>query len=142
VRGDLVAAALPSWDRTPFQPHQRCKGAGCDCKGLLWGVASELGFPEAESEYAKALDYNLSKRSGVPSVRLKEGFAALFDPAQDMRAGDVLLCKWDGHAGHIAIFDGARVWSSLPGLGVRSRTLRSLFHKFPLDSIWRWRESE
>jgi hypothetical protein len=24
------------------------KGKGCDCKGLIWGAARELGFPEAE----------------------------------------------------------------------------------------------
>lgn len=138
-RGKLVAKALPSWEKTPFHPQAKLKGIGCDCKGLLWGVAEELKFPEAQSEYAKAIDYSLSRRNGVPSVRLKEGFAALFDPVADMKAGDILLLEWDGEAGHIAIFDGNRAWSSLPGSGVRSRSLPALFHKFPLDSIWRWR---
>jgi cell wall-associated NlpC family hydrolase len=135
----MVAAALPSWEKTPFHPQARIKGAGCDCKGLLWGVADELGFPEAQSEYARAIDYSLSKRNGVPSDRLKEGFAALFDPVTDMQAGDILLCKWDGKVGHIAIFDGTRAWSALPGAGVRPRSLAALLHRFPLDSIWRWR---
>jgi hypothetical protein len=92
-RGQLVAAALPAWEKTPFHPQARVKGAGCDCKGLLWGVADELGFPEAQSEYAKAIDYSLTKRDGVPSARLKEGFAALFDPVTDMQAGDILLLQ-------------------------------------------------
>lgn len=139
-KGAQVAAALPSWEGTPFHPHAKTKGAGCDCKGLLWGVADELGFSEAGSEYARALDYNLSKRNGVPSARLREGFSSLFDPVQDMKPGDILLCNWGGQPGHIAIFDGERAWSSLPGSGVKSRTLRSLFHKFPLDSVWRWRD--
>jgi hypothetical protein len=140
TRGELVAAALPSWDKTPFEDHQRCKGAGTDCKGLLWGIATELNFPEAQSEYATTTDYNLRKRDGVPWRRLKEGFAALFDQVSDMKPGDILLCLLGDGPGHIAIFDGARAWSSLPGSGVRSRTLRSLFHKFPLDSVWRWRD--
>jgi cell wall-associated NlpC family hydrolase len=140
TRGEQVAFAVQFWDKTPFADHQRCKGAGCDCKGLLWGVTDELGFPEAQSEYAKAVDYSLRRRDGLPSDRLKQGFAELFDQVRDMRAGDVLLCKWDGQPGHIAIFDGERAWSSLPGSGVRSRSLSVLFHKFPLDSIWRWRD--
>jgi hypothetical protein len=139
TRGEQVAFAVQFWDKTPFHPQAKAKGAGCDCKGLLWGVTDELGFPEAQSEYAQAIDYSLSRRDGIPSARLKEGFSALFDLVDDMRAGDVLLCKWDGHAGHIAIFDGERAWSALPGSGVRSRSLDVLFHKFPLDSIWRWR---
>jgi hypothetical protein len=139
-RGARVAAAVRSWEGTPFQDHQRCKGAGVDCKGLLWGVADELGFPEAQSEYAQTIDYNLRLRNGIPSARLKEGFAALFDPVTDeWKPGDILLCKHDGQVGHIAIFDGERAWNALPESGVKSRTLRSLFHKYPLDSVWRWR---
>jgi len=104
-------------------------------------VTEEVGFPEAQSEYAKELNYNLRKRDGVPSARLKEGFASLFDPVSgEWKPGDILLCQVGGHAGHIAIWDGNRAWSSLPGSGVRSRTVRSLFHKFPLDSVWRWRD--
>lgn len=139
-RGELVAQALPSWDRTPFHPHAKAKGAGCDCKGLLWGVAEELGFPEAQSEYAQALDYNLSKREGVPADRLREGFSKLFRRVKKPRPGDILLCDWGGKPGHIAIYAGdGRAWSSLPGSGVRCRRLEVLHHKFPLDSIWRWK---
>jgi hypothetical protein len=141
TRGEMVAGALPSWDKTPFHPHARVKSAGCDCKGLLWGIAEELGFPEAESEYAKATDYNLMRRNGIPSARLKEGFAELFDPvADEWRPGDILLCKCFGHPGHVAIWDGARVWNALPNSGVRSRSLSVLKHHFPIDSAWRWRD--
>ena len=141
LRGELVAAVLPSWDRTPFEDHQRCKGVGADCKGFFWGVTDELGFPEAQSEYAQDVSYNLRKRDGIPSKRLKEGMAALFDTVSgEWKLGDILLCKLEGHPAHIALWDGERAWSSLPGSGVRSRTLRSLFHKFPLDSVWRWRD--
>lgn len=138
----MVVQALPAWEGTKFHPHAKARGAGCDCKGLLWGVAEELGFPEAQSGYATTIDYSLAKRDGIPAATLKEGIASLFDRvAEDIRAGDILLCKWGGHPGHIAIADGAgRAWSALPAGGVRRRELCVLFHRFPLDSIWRWRE--
>ena len=140
ARGDLVAAELPKWDRTPFHPHAKARGVGCDCKGLLWGVTEELGFPEAQSEYARALDYNLLKRDGVPAERLRDGFSKLFRQVKTPMPGDILLCSWDGKPGHIAIYAGDdRAWSSLPTSGVRQRPLRVLFHYFPLDSIWRWK---
>jgi len=140
-RGGLVAEAVKSWQGTPFEDHQRRKHAGADCKGFFWGVTEELGFPEAQSEYAQDISYNLRKRDGIPHRRLKEGLAALFDPVSgEWKPGDILLCKHGGYPAHIALWDGERVWSSLPGVGVKSRTLRSLFHKFPLDSVWRWRD--
>jgi cell wall-associated NlpC family hydrolase len=140
ARGDLVAEALQGWDGTPFHPHAKAKGAGCDCKGLLWGVAEQLGFPEADSEYALALDYSLTKRDGVPADRLREGLAKLFRQVKKLKPGDILLCNWDGKPGHIAIYAGDdRAWSALPSSGVRCRPLCVLFHKFPLDSVWRWK---
>jgi hypothetical protein len=152
-RGALVAAELPNWYKTPFIPLQSVKGRGVDCKGFHLGVARELGFPEAESEYAKSLDYSLTKPHGVPSAKLREGFAALFDRvdaprpvngATDeleavLKPGDILLCKWGGKPAHIALWDGNRAWNAIPYSGVKPRTLRCLFHRFPFDSIWRWK---
>lgn len=108
---------------------------------MLWGAASELGFPEAGSEYATTTSYSLTKRHGVPSDRLVEGFSALFDRVEDMERGDILLLKWSGSVAHIAVFAGdGRAWSSLPGSGVRCRRLEVLLAKFPLHSVWRWRD--
>jgi cell wall-associated NlpC family hydrolase len=140
TKGERVVRALPAWDRTRFHPHSRLKSVGVDCKGLLWGVAEELGFPEAKSEYARSLDYDLTKREGIPSGKLREGFAALFDRVETLEPGDILLCKWGNRPGHIAIYAGDdRAWHAIPSSGVRCRKLDVLFHKFPLDSIWRWR---
>jgi hypothetical protein len=47
------------------------KGVGCDCKGLVQGVARELGFPEAESFYATFASYRPDRP--VPSRLLIEG---------------------------------------------------------------------
>lgn len=137
----MVAAEAHEWLGTPFAWQQSQKGVGCDCKGLLWGVARELGFPEATSLYARVADYSPTRP--VPSALLKEGMAAIFDPVEEMRPGDVLLLKMHGKASHIAIVSsetraihaqiGPKDW-------VKETSLRSLLKMFPVDSAWRWRD--
>lgn len=134
--GLRVADEARTWIGTPFHWQASQKGAGCDCKGLVWGIARELDRPEAQSLYASMADYG----ARFDGKLLKEGIARIFKPATDMQPGDVLLCKWNGQPGHLAIYLGNdRVISSIPGVGVKERSLRALFHKFPLDSVWRWR---
>jgi cell wall-associated NlpC family hydrolase len=142
TRGELVAAEAREWLGTKFVWQASCKGVGCDCKGLLWGVARELGFPEAESLYAKVSDYSPTRP--VPSALLKQGFAEIFDPVDEIQLGDVLLLKIGGKASHIAIVSaddraihaqiGSKDW-------VKEASLRPLLKMFPLDSAWRWREN-
>lgn len=139
-RGELVAAEAREWLGTPFRWQQSAKGKGCDCKGLLWGVARELGFPEAESLYAKVADY--SPKRPVPSALLKEGFAAIFDQVEEMQIGDVLLLQIAGKPAHIAIIsgEGKAIHAQLGSKDwVKETSLRALLKKFPLDSVWRWR---
>ncbi len=158
-RGDLVAREVELWDRTPFDPQQACRGAGVDCKGLPWGVARDLGFPEADSFYATFIGYDLGKRKTFPHDLLLEGMAALFDPV-DVRVegdgrglkligakpGDILLLKANGKPAHMAIVsrNEGRAWHAQiePNDYVKEASLRSLLHPsmFPLHSVWRWRD--
>jgi NlpC/P60 family putative phage cell wall peptidase len=141
LRGDLVAAQAREWLGTPFIWQASQRGVGCDCKGLLWGVARELGFPEAESLYAKVADYSPTRP--VPSALLKQGFAAIFDPVEEMRPGDVLLVKLGNRASHIAIVsgEGRAIHAQIgPKNWVKETSLRALLKLFPLDSVWRWRD--
>jgi NlpC/P60 family putative phage cell wall peptidase len=141
LRGELVAAQAREWLGTPFIWQASQRGVGCDCKGLLWGVARELGFPEAESLYAKVADYSPTRP--VPSALLKQGFAAIFDPVEEMRPGDVLLVKLGNRASHIAIVsgEGRAIHAQIgPKNWVKETSLRALLKLFPLDSAWRWRD--
>jgi cell wall-associated NlpC family hydrolase len=107
---------------------------------LLWGVARELGFPEAESLYAKVADYSPTRP--VPSALLKEGIAAIFDPVEEMQPGDILLLKVGGRPSHIAIYsgEGRAIHAQIgPKNWVKEASLRALLKKFPMDSVWRWR---
>jgi cell wall-associated NlpC family hydrolase len=136
----MIAEEALSWRDTPFVWGQSQKGVGCDCKGLVAGVARELGRPEADSFYALFANYRVDRP--VPSDLLLEGMAALFDQVQHMGRDDVLLCNHQGHPAHMAIYlgDGRAIhaWHGL-NAKVRDRDVGVLFHKFPLHSVWRWR---
>lgn len=141
TRGELVAAEAREWLGTKFVWQASQKQVGCDCKGLLWGVARELGFPEAESLYAKVADY--SPKRPVPSALLKEGFASIFDLVETPQLGDVLLVRLGGKASHIGIIsaEGRVIHAQIgPKDWVKETRLEALLKKFPLDSIWRWRD--
>lgn len=148
-RGQLAAAEALTWVGTPGVWQQSCKQAGCDCKGLVKGVAAELGFPEARSLYAEMMAY--SPRQPVPSTLLKQGLADVFDPVEfvranpvlALRAGDVLLGRIELKAAHLGIFDGDRkvIHADPDSKGkVRLTSLAVWLEFYPLDSAWRWRE--
>lgn len=138
--GEQVAAQAELWIDVPFR-WQGTVRAGCDCKGLVAGVARELCRPEADSLEALAGDYG----GKVPTGRLRAGLERLFDrvaPA-DRRAGDVLLCWIGGAAQHLAIFcprEGKpnRAIEAMPHAPGRVRPSQWPLHR--IDSVWRWRE--
>lgn len=135
----LVAAAR-AWKTTPFVWGQSVKLRGCDCKGLVAGVAREVGRPEAASVHALAGDYRQ-----VDPRRLRAGLADLFDRASDIRAGDVLLLKVAGAAQHLAIATGedsvVHCYAKGPRM-VIEQAIDGVLGIWPLDSIWRWRSIE
>lgn len=145
-RDAAVAREVESWAGTPFREQAAQKGVGCDCKGLLWGIARDLGFPEAESFYARFIHYDLSTKSGLPHELLVEGFEALFDRADEIAPGRILLLKRGSVPSHIAIAsrNEGRTWHAQIGAKdwVKEASIRSLTHPsmFPLHSIWRWRD--
>ena len=140
TRGQRVAKEARTWLGTPFRWQAAQKRVGCDCKGLLWGVARDLGFPEADSIYAKVADY--SPKRPVDGRLLREGMAALFDPVERPRAGDVLLLRLGSNPSHLAIYSGPNrvIHAKIGGKSwVKETRLDALLTKFPLDSVWRWR---
>lgn len=135
----MIAKEAETWIGTPFQWQACVKGVGVDCKGLIAGVARVCGRPEADSLEAMSADYG----NTVPAARLKAGLARLFDRAETIQSGDVLLLIIGGKAQHLAI--------AAPIDGQPSRTIQAL-HCGPkqvvairqpratIDSIWRWRD--
>lgn len=139
--GEQIAAAAETWIDTPFRWQGRVKGVGCDCKGLVAGVAAECGRPEADSVEALAGDYRLK----VDVVRLKAGLARLFNPVPiaDRQPGDVLLLRIGGAAQHMAIYapnrlSADRIIEAMPSGPGRVRPARASAVR--IDSVWRWRD--
>lgn len=141
--GEKVAKEARSWAGTPFVWGQSRKGQGCDCKGLVIGVARVLGRPEAETLYAEFSSYRHDRP--VPSAFLLEGMEAMFDRVDEMKAGDILLLKHGGRPGHLAIVSGegkavhtqisSRAW-------VKETKIEALLKIYPLHSVWRWRRGK
>lgn len=134
----IVAEAL-SWVGTPHVWQQARKGRGCDCKGLIAGVARELGMREASSIYAGMHQYR-----NVDCALLREGMDSLFDRADEMLPGDVLILKMNRRPQHLAIVgDGEIIHSYARGPNSVTRThMGPALRLWPLDSIWKWRGVE
>lgn len=145
TRGERVWKEAQSWKGTPFVPQASVKGRGCDCKGLVWGVARELHYPEADTDYANFIAYDIGARGGIPCALLKEGMAALFDRKDEVRTGDILLLKArNGSTIHLAIAgpDDRAIHAQIGHTSwVKDTSLsRVLLKVYSLDSIWRWRD--
>lgn len=133
--GHAIAAEAETWIGTPFRWQGRVKGVGCDCKGLVAGVAKAVGRPEGDSLEALAGDYGYK----VDARRLKHGLARLFDRAAEIQAGDVLLLVLGGKAQHLAIALNDRQMVHC-FTGGPSRVVKAAIGHGRLDSIWRWRD--
>ncbi len=133
--GLAVVAEARSWIDTPFIWQASVKGRGCDCKGLIAGVAGALGRPEAISLPARIADYRK-----VNPKQLKAGLAALFDPTAEPGPGDILLLKVAGVAQHLAIFAGATMihtYAKGPAKVIEVPLAR--VWRDAIDSAWTWR---
>ena len=135
MRPEIVAEAR-EWLGTPFIWQASLKGVGCDCKGLVVGVARELGRPEAASLHARMADYS----TNVPAHTLRAGLAANLDRVSEPEPGDVLLMRIAGKPQHLGIFAGDSVIHTY-GKGPKRVIAHSTpvaLRAFPLDSIWRF----
>lgn len=164
ARGLLVAAEARTWCGTPFIWQQSLKHVGCDCKGLVRGVAAELGFPEAQSLYALKADYRNDRP--IPSALLRQGLAEVLEPVPfDQLAverwiharpdqadygripdvftiGSVLLGKVFGKATHLGIYvgDGRVVHAQIePNDRVKDASLKAWLKIYDLAAIFAWR---
>lgn len=142
--GAAVVTEARTWIGTPFHWQQSTKGRGCDCKGLIAGVAREIGRDEAASRFAAMGDYRPGK---VPLAALAQGLATLFDRVDTACPGDILLLLAGGAPQHLAIVSEAHA-------GVPHRMIHcygkgpSRVIEVPMGhvwrgaivSIWRWRQ--
>ena len=139
-RGTLVleiVAEARSWAGPPFKWQQAAKGQGCDCKGLVAGVARNVGRPEGASVYAlMTTEY----RRAVPADLLRKGLSDLLDEVTDMQPGDVLLMQVGGKAQHLGIYTGEGRMIHTYAKGPRRVIEVPLDPLWPVVAIFRWRD--
>ncbi|WP_153769781.1 NlpC/P60 family protein [Labrenzia sp. CE80] len=108
VRAAVLSEAA-SWLGTPYRHQASCKGAGCDCLGLLRGVWRALYGAEAEPVPAYQPDWTAS---GTGESLVEAARRWLSEQAPDAAVpGDVLLFRWREHlpARHVAILSAPRL---------------------------------
>ena len=96
-------AIARAWLGTPYVHQASCKGAGCDCLGLLRGIWREMYGAEPEPVPAYTMDWS------EPSGEERLWAAALRHlgekPLDDAAPGDVLLFRMrdSGVAKHVGL---------------------------------------
>lgn len=90
------------WIGTPFVHQQQLRGVGCDCIGLVSGVAQAVGLPEAD-RWRNDVRFRGYGREPV-TAKLREAVAEYLDPVTGRpQPGDILLFKFNGLPMHFAI---------------------------------------
>lgn len=141
-RAAIVAEAR-TWLGTPFHEQASVKGVGCDCLGLIMGVAAALGLAAVHGELkAAAISYNPTR---IDPALLKIGLGRHMDRIGAIEPGAVLLWKVGRplKAQHLAIaIDDVRM---IHTWGKGKRTQKVIDAPIGsgrmelLDSIWRFR---
>lgn len=100
-RAQVVAEAR-TWIGTRWLHQASLKGVGCDCIGLVAGVARELGISGAAEFFATPA---LRSYGRSPEPLLIAACDALLDavPISDAEPGDVLVMKFETEPQHFGI---------------------------------------
>lgn len=100
---DIIAQAR-TWLGTPYHHQARLKGVGCDCLGLVVGVADELALTHKDGSLLSSFDQ--TNYSHQPDgTYLLQMMASVLDevPKEDARPGDVAVFDIEGNPQHVAI---------------------------------------
>ncbi len=95
--GLTVACQARTWLGTPFRHQGRVKWRGCDCLGLLVGVAAELGLPQFRADEIEYGHYPDSKY-------LQKRLAEVLEPVEEVQIGNIGLFSIDGSPQHLGFF--------------------------------------
>lgn len=96
--GTEIVSAAGSWIGTPYRHQAACKGAGCDCLGLIRGIWREVLGAEPEAAPPYSMDWSEPQgeerlwQAALRHLRQKQVMAAA--------PGDVILFRM--RAGSVA----------------------------------------
>lgn len=130
--GRDIALEAASWVGTPFLLHQRSRGAGVDCFGLIVATLGNLGV-----EVYDEMDYTAL---GDEYDRMVNSFLRFCDsrPLADEQPGDFLMFRSSRHAELSMIYNHAAI-QGLEGTMIHANP-RPCFQavvEHPVDKFWR-----
>lgn len=96
----MIIAEAITWEGTPFHHQESTKGAGCDCKGLVYGIAKTYNL-DALVGYQDIKDYERS----VNGKRMRQLLDRYMIRKQksDARAADILWLSFFMFPQHLGI---------------------------------------
>ena len=106
MSGARIVAAARGWLGTPYRHQAACRGAGCDCLGLIRGVWREVMGAEPERPPAYSMDWaEPAREEALWAAALRHLCAK---PRDDEAAGDVILFRMrdEAVAKHLGIVAG------------------------------------
>jgi len=125
---DAVIAEARAWIGTPFHHQGRTRGLGCDCRGLVGGVAVALGLVPPDW-WTASFDPQFAGYPEQPPPGLLERACDSFMPRTDApQPGDVVMVEFLRYPQHLGILapyvhGGLSIVHSLRVLGVREHRL-------------------
>ena len=142
--GRRLVDAAKTWLGTPFHWEASLKGVGCDCRGLLTGIARDLGRPEAETIEANVVGYGKGR---IREGELLAGLDRVFVRRPEGSApepGDVLAFRIKRRVQHLAlaIGDGRLIHarSGDPAQVAYGRIDGLEDQAIHLAGVWAWRD--
>lgn len=101
-RAEIVARAR-LWIGTPYRHQASCRGAGCDCLGLIRGIWREVYGEEPETPPPYTADWGEPTREEVLLAAAERHFGQL--TLSEMLLGDVVVLRMipGGPAKHLAV---------------------------------------
>ena len=98
ITREAIIAAAREWIGTRWHHQGALKGIGCDCIGLIAGVARELGIPEA-ARFRADPRFRGYGRTPEPNM-LRAAIAEYLNVAESEQPGDILLMRFDAEPQH------------------------------------------
>ena len=103
MKSDKIIKAAEEWIGTPFHPQGRQKHLGCDCIGLILGIAQEIGAISLTNQPWNQCDvhaYDAIKDSNLLLKLVPQYFPEITNTSQP---GDILLIQITPTQYHLAI---------------------------------------
>lgn len=130
-----MAFQARTWLETPFVHQGRSKHTGCDCLGLLIGVATELQLYSRQGMPLSACDNN-TYGMATESYQLYQQLSTHLYQSSVPDSGKVLLFNIAGNASHLAIL-APYAYGGLSMIHAYSVAEKVVEHRF--DNKWQRR---